>query len=238
MSAFRGQSRFRHAMGVVVTASLWAFPHLSLAQSSEIGTAAATTVGAAPSKRTDAHRVFVKAMADFIETRDRAKAEREFSEVTQINPSYAPAWFNLGVFAELDRNWSEAERCFNAYLQIAPNGTDAIRAKEQLKLIFDYAHAKVDPATAKQMEYDAAIQRSRSFLAVNLFREAIAEAGRAQAQDPARWEAYALVSICMRRQHKITQAAHFQTLAVNHAPPEKRAQIRNALLQADGVATH
>ena len=237
MSAFHGRCRFRHAMGVVVTVSLWAFSHLSLAQSSEIGTAAASTAGAAPSKQTGAHGAFIKAMADFIETHDRKKAEREFSEVTQINPSYAPAWFNLAVMAELDRNWSEAERCFNTYLQIAPEGTDAIRAKEQLKLIFDYAHAKVDPATVKQMEYDAAIQRSRSFLAVNLFREAIAEAGRAQAQDPARWEAYALVSICMTRQQKITQAAHFQTLAVNHAPPEKRAQVLQALLQADTVGT-
>jgi tetratricopeptide (TPR) repeat protein len=177
-------------------------------------------------------------MAGFISTHDRAKAQQEFVGVTRIDPRYAPAWFNLGVLAELDQNWGEAKRDFEAYLQLVASGSDANRAREQLKLVDDYANNTVNPAQIRQQEYDAAIQRSRSFLAVGLFREAIAEAGRAQALDQSRWEAYAVVSIAMRRQHRIHEAIHFQNLAADHAPAEKREQVFDALLQTDAVGSH
>lgn len=241
------QCRLREAI-CIIAALLLAVPGLSVSQTAPTDTApAARASQASPPSSTGAHaaggqsaahRAFIKAMAGFLSTHDRAKAQQEFVGVTRIDPRYAPAWFNLGVLAELDQHWDEAKRNFEAYLQLVASGTDANRAREQLKLVDDYANNTVDPAQIRQQEYDAAIQRSRSFLAVGLFREAIAEAGRAQALDQSRWEAYAVVSIAMRRQHRIHEAVHFQNLAAEHAPAERREQVFDALLQTDAVGSH
>jgi hypothetical protein len=67
-------------------------------------------------------------------------------------------------------------------------------------------------------------------------RQSIAEAGRAQPLDSPRWESYAVVSLCMAKQDKLQEAAKFEALAVNHAPLDKRDQIR-AALSSNGSAT-
>lgn len=191
------------------------------------GSAAGAPQAETPLQR--AQQVYFQTLAAFLLNHDRAKAERGFLRVTQIDSNYAPAWFNLGVFAEGDKNWAEARGYFEQYLHIAPKGPDAERARKQLPLLAKYASGAITPAAAKLSEYDATIQRARAFLAAGLYREAIAEAGRAEAADATRWEAYAVVSLCMAKQSKRDQALKFEALAVNHAPAAKREQVRAAL---------
>lgn len=192
-------------------------------------TAAADAVAAPAQALEPARRLYTQTLAAFILDRDRAKAGRGFLQVTRLDPQFAPAWFNLGVLAEADRNWSQARTGFTVYLRLAPAGPDAARAEEQLHIVAAHEHAVADDAATRAAEYDGMIQRARALLAAKLFRSAIAEAARAQRTDPARWEAYAVVALCMGRQHKEAEAAKFETLAVSHASTDKREAVRTAL---------
>jgi Tfp pilus assembly protein PilF len=223
-------------MLLVAYALLLSASCLCMAQSPAVtGASAASAPGAAAgdskalSPRDHTQQVYVQTLASYLESHDRAAAERGFVKATDIDPSYAPAWFNLGVFAEAGKNWSKAKDCFNHYLRVAPNGPDAVRAKDQLQILAKYERGTINQATEKKAEYDAMIQRARGFLAVKLFREAIAEAGRAQAADDSRWEAYAVIALSLSKQNKTAEAATFSEMALDRAPAEMREKLRRAL---------
>jgi tetratricopeptide (TPR) repeat protein len=240
------------ALCIVTAAALWLPPAMSAAAQAansgnrRVATAAepaassgktgATGKVASPEER--AQQIYTQTVAAFILHRDRAKAERGFLQVIRLDPRFAPAWFNLGVLSEGDKSWAKAKGYFSEYLRIEPSGPDAQRARSQVKLLSEYAAGTISPETAKQAEYDAMIQRARAFLAAGLFREAIAEAGRAEEANASRWEAYAVVSLCMARQRKLPEARKFEALAVNHAPGNKRAQVQSALDKQIAGWTH
>lgn len=190
---------------------------------------ASTGTSQAATPATQARQAYFQTLAAFLLNHDRAKAELGFLQVTQIDADYAPAWFNLGVFAEGDKNWAEAQGYFEQYLHFAPRGPDAQRAKDQIQVLAKYVAGTVTPEQAKRADYEATIQRARAFLAAGYYREAVAEAGRAEAADSSRWEAYAVISLCMAKQKKRDEAVKFEAMAVNHAPAEKREQVRSAL---------
>ena len=167
--------------------------------------------------------------AAFVDHHDRGQAKSGYLQVTQIDPGYAPAWFNLGVLAEADKEWVKAKSDFAEYLRLMPHGPEADRARDQSGLLDKYIQGKTDPVAVQATEHDATIQRARSLLAANLFREAIAEAGRAQSEDSSRWEAYAVVSLCMAKQHKKDEASKFRDLASAHSSVDNREKIRVAL---------
>jgi hypothetical protein len=176
-----------------------------------------------------AQKICIQSEAAFILNRDRTKARQGFLSATQVDHRYAPAWFDLAVLAEGDKEWVDAAADFRHYLSLQPTGPDADRAKAQLQLLPKYISGAVTPGGVRSMEYDASIQRARAFLAHGFYKESIAEAGHAQSLDPSRWEAYAVVSLCMARQNKKQEATKFEALAVNHAPVSKRDQVRAAL---------
>lgn len=220
-------SRFVSSSALLACLSLLVCP-FGIAQTST-RTPAVPAKSEAQAPVVQAQKLYFQTEAAFVLNHDGAKAREGFLHVVQIDPHNAPAWFNLGVLAESDKNWLGAEGYFRYYLELAPNGPDAGRAKEQLTLLLQYAAGTITPVTVKRAAYDAAIQRARVFMAAGRFREAVAEAGNAQAMDPSRWEAYAVVSLCMAKQDKPQEAAKFETLAVGHAPAEKRDQVRAAL---------
>jgi hypothetical protein len=216
----------------------WAFalvaaPLLCLAQSAPQQRTDGRAIIASPIVR--AQQVCIQTEAAFILNHDRAKATQGFLTATQIDARYAPAWFNLGVLAEGDKIWTKAAADFRKYLSLQASGTDADRARTQLQLLSKYINGSVTPDAARNMEYDASIQRARAFLAHGYYRESIAEAGRAESLDASRWEAYAVVSLCMTKQNKPREAAKFEVLAVNHAPVSKRDQVRAALFPPEST---
>lgn len=176
-----------------------------------------------------AQQTCIQTEAAFILHHDWAKARQGFQDAIEIDPRYAPAWFDLAVLAEGDKEWTKAAGDFRQYLSLQPTGADATRARAQLQLLSKYVSGSLTSESGRGMEYDAAIQRARAFLAHGYFRESIAEAGRAQSLESSRWESYAVVSLCMAKQNKLQEAAKFEALAVNHAPLDKRDQIRAAL---------
>lgn len=183
--------------------------------------------GEAPAAK--AQRICVETQSQFTRDHDQTKAWNGFVKATQIDPNYAPAWFDLGIMSEGQKKWKEARYYFYRYLSLAPKGPDAIRAHQQAELLSKYISGEMKPDDIKRADYDAAIQRARVLLAAGFYREAIDDAGLAQKLDESRWESYAVVSLCMLRQHKLTEAAKMRDRAVERAPQDKREQIRAAL---------
>ncbi len=222
-----------HALGTALMVMPFAF---GIAQTPTHPITANKT--ATNSTANQAQKLYLQTEADFILHHDSVKAQKGFAHVVQVDPKYAPAWFNLGVLAEADKNWLKAEGYFKRYLVLDPNGPDAKRATEQIQLLPKNATGTMTPEATKSLDYDAAIQRARVFLAAGYFREAITEAGHAQEIDSSRWEAYAVVSLCMAKQNKMQEAAKFATVAVDHAPVGECDEIRTALTSNSIAATH
>jgi|SRR5580658_958904 tetratricopeptide (TPR) repeat protein len=177
---------------------------------------------------TCAHRLFVSTSKNFLLHRDKRNATAGYLKVAQLDPKYAPAWFNLGVLAEGSQKWTEARRYFDKYLEVSPNGPESKRATEEIATLAPYAAGKVSRRQARQAEYEASIQRARILMAAKLYREAISESGHAQSLDNSRWEAYAIVGLCMKRQNKPDAAKDFEKLAEDRIPTEKRDQLKQA----------
>ncbi|HEY6618949.1 MAG TPA: hypothetical protein VIY68_05335 [Steroidobacteraceae bacterium] len=140
------------------------------------------------------------------------------------------------MLAEADYDWTEAKADFKQYLTVAPEGAYSTRATRELNVI---AERSKQPFPTPTQQYGAAIHRARALLAAKFYKESIAEAAAAQSLDDSRWEAYAIVSICMARQHKIHEAVQFQNLALARAPVEARDKIFDVLTRvASGGAQH
>jgi tetratricopeptide (TPR) repeat protein len=167
----------------------------------------------------------------FLRNRDKKKAVVGYLKVAQLDPKYGPAWFNLGVLAEGSHSWVEAKSYFEKYLEVSPNGPESKRAAEEIETLTPYATGKVSLLQATEAEYDASVQRARIFMAANLYREAISETGHAQSLDDSRWEAYAIVGLCLKKQNKLEEANRFEKLAEERTPTEKLDKLKRAFEQ-------
>ena len=133
-----------------------------------------TPCGARVAATASAGQLFVSTSKAFLIDRDKRKAASGYLKVTQLDPKYAPAWFNLGVLAEGNQKWVEATGYFDKYLQVAPYGPEAKRAAEEMAILAPYAAGRVSPAEAIRVEYDASISRARILMAAKLYREGYA----------------------------------------------------------------
>jgi len=183
-----------------------------------------------------AQRVCLETQSQFTRDHDHTKAWNGFVKATQIDSNYAPAWFDLAIMLENQKQWKQARDYFYRYLGLAPKGPDAGRAHQQVELLSRYISGEITPDAIKRADYDAAIQRARALLAAGFYREAIDDAGLAQKLDESRWESYAVVSLAMLHQHKVDEAAKMRDQAVAHAPEDKRDAIRAALTPASTEA--
>jgi len=208
--------------------SLNGFLQVSVAGSKKKDSISATRADSTYAKRR-ANTLFLKASADFLTDRNLAKARTAYLRVVFWDPRYAPAWFNLGVFAEANRDWKNAQTYLRKYLAIAPHGVQAKRAENELELVTKYAAGEISAEESLRARYDAAIQRARIFMASGFYREAVAETGVAQTLDDSRWEAYAAASICMARQKQVDLALRMKQMALDRSPSDKRAEIEDAL---------
>jgi tetratricopeptide (TPR) repeat protein len=180
---------------------------------------------AASSSGSEVLKEFERTRAQFLIDGKRTAALAGLQHVLVLDPHFAPAWFDLGYINELDKNWTEARRCFNKYLEVAPSTPDATRAKNELAAI----ERMSDPLYRKNADYAAAIERARVFLKAKLYRETIAETSRAQLIDDSRWEAYFIACTAMSRQGKTGEAEKLRKLTLDHVPASQRAAVDSLL---------
>jgi Tfp pilus assembly protein PilF len=184
-----------------------------------------------PKPAAKANQLVVETTNSFAKTHDRTTARNGYLKAIQIDQKCSAAWFNLGILAEADHHWLTSRNSLEKYLQLAPTGNYAGRARTELAIVSRYLQLPPDQReiAIRRDDYDADIQRSRTFLASNLYKEAISEAGRAQALDDSRWESYAVVCLVMVREGKNLEAAKYRDMALKRAPDDVKVILTNAL---------
>jgi tetratricopeptide (TPR) repeat protein len=60
-------------------------------------------------------------------------AKSEFQRSTEVDPGYAPAFYELGAMQENDKEWQAATSSFEQYLQLAPDADNSKSASERLR---------------------------------------------------------------------------------------------------------
>jgi tetratricopeptide (TPR) repeat protein len=83
----------------------------------------------------DARRHLVRGMAAIEMAKseaDLAGAEDEFRMATEIDPTMAAAWFNLGAVQARMQRYEEAIASYNHYLELSPDAGDAPRIRDEV----------------------------------------------------------------------------------------------------------
>ena len=158
--------------------------------------------------------LFQETNRQFLDTLDRKQAHEGFRRVLDIDPTFGPAWFNLGVLDEADHQRTDAIADFHQYLAVDPKGKDVSRARHELQVLA----TPLTGAAAIAADYDLAIYRARVFLSAGMYLETLSEIGRARALDDTRWEAYSIAAVAMARQGKQQDAATLEAAAETRAP--------------------
>ncbi len=171
--------------------------------------------------------LFQQTNRQFLDTLDRKQAREGFRHVLDIDPTFGPAWFNLGVLDEADHQLADALADFRHYLDVDPKGKDVPRARHELQILA----TPPAPTTVKASEYDLAIYRARVFLSTGMYLETLSEIGRARALDDTRWEAYSIAAVAMARQGKQQDAAALEAAAEARAPAARKAEIAQIFTQ-------
>lgn len=63
---------------------------------------------------------------------DLVAAEKEFRTATEIDPSLAAAWFNLGTTQSKLKKYGAAKESFQKYLDLNPKADDAQKARDEI----------------------------------------------------------------------------------------------------------
>ncbi|MGH9630628.1 MAG: caspase family protein [Bryobacteraceae bacterium] len=59
--------------------------------------------------------------------------ERQAQETIELEPEYAPAYLELGMYFESRRDYAQAEKAFEAYLVLAPNYADSDEIRKRVE---------------------------------------------------------------------------------------------------------
>jgi protein O-mannosyl-transferase len=62
-----------------------------------------------------------------------AEAIAHFRRATEVEPDYAEAHYELGAMLENDKNYSEACKCFERYLQLAPISSKRASVEDRIR---------------------------------------------------------------------------------------------------------
>src|SRR3954470_448242 len=85
------------------------------------------------------------------QTRDLPQARAALEELSKQHPRYVPALSDLGVVAEAERDWAEAERAFRAVAGLKQEARYAARAKQELVKLREIQNReeKLGPASVR-----------------------------------------------------------------------------------------
>lgn len=61
------------------------------------------------------------------------EAKSEFRRATEVEPDYADAYYELGAMLESDKDYKEAEKSFEKYLQLAPLSSKKMTVEDRIR---------------------------------------------------------------------------------------------------------
>ena len=173
--------------------------------------------GVPSAQRRRAMERMTSAERSLIVERNPGAAREGFISTIALDSSYAAPRFNLGLLAEAEGQWSEAERWFRAYLALDSTSEWANKAKRELQGL-SRKRASADDATRRAGEYDSHIELGRRLVRSGMHADALREAQQARALETRRWEAYALAAASYQATGAIPVAMQLLDSAIARAP--------------------
>jgi tetratricopeptide (TPR) repeat protein len=143
-----------------------------------------------------------------------------------IEPKYY-----LGVLAEADENWTEAERWFAEVAENDGTSIYGVRAKRELGKVVSLKKNDVTPEGKLRRKYEEAIASARLLERHGFPSEALTAAAQAEILDPSRWEAPAVAGAILLEQKQIDLAEQFLQRAQKLASAKDQPTIERALQQ-------
>lgn len=62
-----------------------------------------------------------------------AEAKASFRRATEVEPGFAEAYYELGAMLQNDKDYAEAHKCFERYMQLAPVSSRNSSVEERIK---------------------------------------------------------------------------------------------------------
>ncbi|EXJ15619.1 tetratricopeptide repeat protein [Imhoffiella purpurea] len=170
---------------------------------------------------------------------DRVKARLEFKNVLQIDPKYAPAWYQLAEIEAAEENWSAAFGDYGKVLELDPENTDA-RIKRG-RLLFS-ANQLEDALKDAELVLASDPKRPEALALRGMIRAkkgdmeaGIADAEAALAMDPKSRDALVLLAEIRRSQNELAEAEGLLQTAVEAHPDDVSLRVMLAsILLANG----
>lgn len=171
------------------------------------------------------------ALNDFYHDANRQHLDAACHQALERNPAAIEPRYYLGVLAEADEKWSDAERWFREVAEKDATSIYGIRAKRELGKLVSLEKTDATPTGKLRRKYDEAIASARLLEHHGFPSEALTAAAQAEILDPSRWEAPAVAGAILLEQHKVDLAEQFLQRSRNLAPAKDRPAIDAALQQ-------
>lgn len=171
------------------------------------------------------------ALYDFYHDANRQHLDAACRDALQRNPSAIEPKYYLGVLAEADEKWSDAEKWFRQVAESDATSIYGIRAKRELGKLISLEKTDATPQGKLRRKYEEDISSARLLEHHGFPSEALTAAAQAEILDPSRWEAPAVAGAILLEQHQIDLAEQFLQRARNLASAKDRPAIDATLQQ-------
>lgn len=171
------------------------------------------------------HVSFNDSLRRFGLNHDRTAFRFACQRAVAAEPNYALPIFYLGVLAEADENWSEAQTQFQRFVALEKNTDLTVKAQHELQKLPGLIKQDSTPSGKLNREYREHLAFAAMLQKERFAKEALLESAAAAKLVPSRWEAYAVASSIMLSQGQVDQANHFLRLAKQHAPASATAKL-------------
>lgn len=178
-----------------------------------------------------ARTIVLNTLKTYATDHNTAKAQAGYLQALDVDATYAPAWFGLGVMFEADGDRTNAIDAFRHVITRAPGSSLAAAATEEIRRSEAAAKLETTPEGRRKRQYDGLVFQARQFLAAKQPAAAAEQAKAAQAIDPERWEAYALAGQAAQMQGQSPQAVRFYRSATSHADATAKSKLLAAITQ-------
>jgi uncharacterized protein YecT (DUF1311 family) len=164
----------------------------------------------------------------FLQDRDVKRAEQALKKCVAEDPTFAPAFYDLGRLQETEEAWDDALRSFKECTKLEPGSKLGQNAEEHCRRIEEIQERSRTPEGARNLSYDKIIAAARDMIEARRFGEAIAACKQATEVDDSRYEAHSLASAAHARLLQYDSAVTELDAAISRAPAEKKETLANA----------
>jgi tetratricopeptide (TPR) repeat protein len=186
------------------------------------------TLGAT-TDRERAKDVFRNTLTDFLRTRNETNAQNGFQKSADLDSSYQPPRYNLGILTEGHEMWEQALKWHKAVLGINPDSEFGRKSREHLESIKKTMELSKTEEGREKLAFERSLSRARALLSANRLGAAALEAERAVQLKQARYEPLCILADVEDKLGKFDEAKMHLSKALEVAPAEKRPSIEKAL---------